>query len=200
MPIELWTAIVAGGSAVLGGLVSGLITLWTTRGADERADAREANRVRLENHARQRRLSEEVAEAFGEQLRALRRYGSDPYEEPFDDKFLDAWVADIEIDLSQKVDRLTDDVLRTRLQLIIASIPDQGVLNERWWERDLHEFATNSVALGRALSMAAVRGQEPDEGAVKDVTELGENRRTAEAQRRAALKAETEQIAKDNDL
>lgn len=186
MPTESWTALIAGASAVLAGLVTGLITFWSTRGADDRADQRERARGERDLEQRQRDLAEVVADAFRDELIKVRG-GTGPDQPPFDEVYFDAWWERIEMDLRQPVDRLQDEVLRRRLTTIIDCVPDVDVWERQWNRRE--EYVSDLLGLGRELAMAGVRGQEPDGHLVVAIDRYTSEMRIAHEQRDARLRA-----------
>lgn len=194
MPTESWTAVIAAGSAILASLVTGLITYWSTKGADDRADARERARVDQDAAQRERELAEAVADAFRDELTKVRR-NAGPDGPPFDELYFDAWWERIEMDLRQPVDRLRDDVLRRRLTTIIECVPDDLVWQRQWNERDTH--VANLLSLGRDLAMAGVRGQQPDEHTVQAIDRYAEDLRIADEHREN--QREAQRAARDAD-
>lgn len=186
MPTESLTALIAGASAVLAGLVTGLITFWSTRGADDRADQRERARGERDLEQRQRDLAEVVADAFRDELMKVRG-GTGPDQPPFDELYFHAWWERIEMDLRQPVDRLQDEILRTRLTTIIDCVPDVDVWERQWNKRE--EYVSDLLGLGRELAMAGVRGQDPDGHLVAAIDRYTSEMRIAQEQRDARLRA-----------
>lgn len=186
MSTEVAIALIAAGSALVGALGSSLITWLVARGADDRADAREARRSERGAAARQQQLAEDVADAFNERVVEIRGLNpDDPI--PFDEGYWDWWHAEHELALRQKVDRLTDDLLRSRLLLVIDSVPSHRVWQLRRVGRQPREIeVANLCKIGRDAAMAAVRGQAPDAATVAALNQLATDveraRRQSEAE------------------
>ncbi|MCX6501976.1 MAG: hypothetical protein NT132_06145 [Microbacterium sp.] len=190
MPIELLTAVIAAASVLAGSLLTALVTALTTRSADRRADARERARAEREEHEHQRRLADEVADAFRDELMTIRRHVQRDEDEgmPFDEVYADAWFAGIEMGLRQRVDRLSNRTLRRRLLVVLDCIIDNRVRADtgQSWERHVEVL----LDLGRDLAMAEVRGQEPESDLVRDVGEYEQRLSVADRQREIERAAE----------
>lgn len=173
VPLEVQTAVIAASAALAGVALTGLITWAVAVGADRRADAREDRRAAREAAARDQALAEKVADAFLEHLMAYRQ-GIQREETSgsvnIDEMFAEAWDERIELEMRQLVDRLVDDKTRRSLQLVLDGVFDDEARVASGASHRQHTLRL--LSLGRELSMAAVRGQQPDEVAARDLRAL----------------------------
>lgn len=184
MPVELWSALIAAGAALAGVALTGLITWAVGRGADRRADAREDRRATREAFTRQQEIAKEAADEFLDHLTSFRsavRQEDQLGGPDVTEGFSEAWDESLEIEMRQIIDRLSDDDTRRRLQLVVEAVDDyEARVASGYRYRD---YVPWLFALGRELSMAAVRGQEPDNVAAEDLQHLTEWMHAAEQHR-----------------
>lgn len=177
METEAIVAAWSGGSAVVAAAVGAAIAAFASRSAEKRTDNRATDAEKRRSHERQQTLLEDAADAFRDELVILRSMdGTVPMEH-----FYAGWWERREVSLRQKIDRLLDDELRSRLLLVVDCVADHLVYEFSWETEEV--YLTRLYSLGRELAMAAYRGQPPSTSTLENMAEFEKLRRMAEDSR-----------------
>lgn len=181
---EIVTAIIAASSALAGAALTVWVSRVNARDADRRADARDERRAAEAAAARDRELAGLAADKFLEHLIAYRKGMDRELRDPGYDNFemfIDAWGERLELELRHIIDRIPADGARRRLQRVIDGTGDVEAKAASGLSFD--GYVLRALDLGRELSMAAVRGQDPDEIALAQFHQFTSDLDAADAHR-----------------
>ncbi|RKW69729.1 hypothetical protein [Galactobacter caseinivorans] len=174
--MDQWTTIITAGmttsAALLGVLLTGILTAGSERLRRKADDEREEKRILREDEAAKAReetqareadaaIGTEIAELFLQGRRYVERFGEDG-DTDFDGYFDRKWDNELEEQLRMTAWRVRDDEARSRLVAVMDALLDYQPLAPRSGSDSTGRFVEQSMLLGAELAFAVSREQQPE--------------------------------------